>query len=80
LAYYQYERGIIDEERLLSVMSPLTGPLRSSSKVRVLWDNRKVGMVKGFRDYIDNYIEEWKRANPEKVAEQEKAAWEANQE
>ena len=72
LAYYQYERGIIDEERFLAVITVLTGPLKASVRVREEWDRRKLNLVQGFKDTIDNYIEEWKLANPEAIAEQEK--------
>ncbi|MDA0346873.1 MAG: hypothetical protein O3C43_19235 [Verrucomicrobia bacterium] len=55
LAYYQFELGAINEERLLSALGPFTGRLLHPS-IREMWNDRKGSFVPGFRGYIDNYL------------------------
>ena len=53
LAYFQYERGAIDEDRLLTAIRviPLWRP-----KVVAWWEERKDSFVPSYVDYIDSVI------------------------
>lgn len=55
MAYFMYERGVIDEDRLRSTLQPL--PLRSAEN-REFWQANKKSFVKPYQDYIDRLIEE----------------------
>ncbi|MDJ0940468.1 MAG: hypothetical protein QNJ00_11965 [Woeseiaceae bacterium] len=57
LAYFQFQKGIIDEERLRSGMGLLVNYLALPT-VRRHWDERKEGFVTEYRDYIDQLIED----------------------
>jgi len=51
MAYFMYERGVIDEPRLHSALRPL--PL-SSEIGKEFWSQRKVAFVPPFREYVDS--------------------------
>lgn len=55
MAYFQFERGAIDEERLRSVLRPIN---MGEPKVQEFWARYKGNFVKPYRDYIDGVIEE----------------------
>ena len=55
MAYFMYERGVIDEIRLHSALRPL--PLASEIG-RKFWSERKVVFVQSFRDYVDRLAEQ----------------------
>jgi hypothetical protein len=53
LAFFMYERGAIDESRLLSALAPM--PINTQNG-RVFWEARKGNFTKNYRDYIDQLI------------------------
>ena len=55
IAYFMYERGVIDEERLRSTLRPL--PLRGPTGLE-FWNNNKYVFVKSYQQYVDTLIEE----------------------
>jgi len=55
LAYFMYERGAIDEERLLSALRPV--PFYSEIG-REFWARRKNNFSAGYQAYIDRLIDE----------------------
>lgn len=55
MAYFQYQRGAINHERLDSVLSIVTARLRSKSVLK-LWNERKYVFVSDYRAYIDDVI------------------------
>ena len=57
LAYMQYRRGIIDEERLRSGMGILVNYLAMPT-VRNHWDQAKRGFVADYSDYVDRLAAE----------------------
>ena len=57
LAYLQYRRGIIDEERLRSGMGILVNYLAMPT-VRKHWDRAKQGFVADYSDYVDRLATE----------------------
>ena len=57
LAYMQFERGIIDEERLRSGMGLLVNYLEFPA-VQAHWERAKSGFVPSYRAYIDSLIAE----------------------
>lgn len=57
LAYFQFERGMIDKERLESVMAPLSATFRSQL-AKDIWKVIKPNFVESFRSYMDEYISE----------------------
>jgi hypothetical protein len=52
MAYYQYERGLLPEDRLTSAVAPLVSPLRAPI-YQEFWNRRKGAFVESFRSYID---------------------------
>jgi len=54
IAYFMYERGVIDEARLRSTLRPL--PLRGPTGLD-FWDNNKFVFVQGYQEYLDALIE-----------------------
>ncbi len=52
MAYFQYQRGAIDESRLRSTLAPLIG-LASSPYGRQQWESRKKNFVFEFQQYVD---------------------------
>ncbi len=55
IAYFTYDRGVIDEARLRSTLRPL--PLGGPTGLG-FWKNNKRNFVVGFQQYIDALIEE----------------------
>ena len=55
MAYFMYEKGVIDEDRLLSTLRPL--PLHSAD-TRAFWQANKISFVKPYQDYIDQLIKQ----------------------
>jgi len=55
MAFFMYEKGVIDEDRLLSTLRPL--PLQSAGG-REFWETNKISFVKPYQDYIDQLIAE----------------------
>ena len=53
MAFYMYERGAIDEDRLRSALGPIE---LSSPLLRGYWDEFKHVFAKDYQDYIDNLI------------------------
>ena len=50
LAFFMYERGAIDEDRLLSALAPL--PI-STKDGREFWEAKKGSFTKNYRNYVD---------------------------
>ncbi len=55
MAYFMYERGVIDEDRLRSTLMPL--PLSGESGLR-FWKGAKYVFAERYQRYIDALIEE----------------------
>lgn len=55
IAYFMYERGAIDEDRLRSTLRPL--PLYGESG-RAFWSRNKVNFVASYRQYVDRLLNE----------------------
>lgn len=55
IAYFMYERGVIDEGRLKSTLRPL--PLDGPTG-RKFWNAYKFAFVEGYQRYIDTLIEQ----------------------
>ena len=55
MAYFQYERGAIDEGRLHSVLKPLN---LIDPKIRQFWKNNQMNFAQGYRDYLNAMIAE----------------------
>lgn len=58
MAYYQYERGLLSEDRLESALAPFVGPLRNPIP-REFWEISKRNFVPSFQAYIDSRIAEF---------------------
>ena len=56
MAFYQYELGMLPEERLDSAMRPLTCRL-TSPVVLDFWAATKENFSSGYRGYVDDHIE-----------------------
>ena len=56
MAYFQYERGAIDEERMKSAIAPLIS-LLEYEYVRGWWSRSQVNFVASYREFIDRMIE-----------------------
>lgn len=55
MAYFMYQKGVIDEDRPRSTLRPL--PLHSENG-RAFWHANKYAFVKPYQDYIDRLLEE----------------------
>lgn len=53
LAFFMYERGVIDETRLLSALAPVPIETRIG---REFWAARKESFTQGYQNYIDQII------------------------
>jgi hypothetical protein len=53
LAFYMYERGAIDEDRLRSAIAPV--PINSEVG-RDFWERRKGNFTQNYRNYLDDQI------------------------
>ena len=58
LAFFQYERGVIDELRLRSVLSPLQAIFRTQIGMEE-WEYFRPNFVESFRDFVDEHIQEF---------------------
>lgn len=55
MAYFQYERGAIDEERLRSVLRPLN---LNDPRVRRFWSQNQENFTKAYGEYLNALIAE----------------------
>ena len=55
IAYFMYERGVIDEPRLKSTLRPL--PLAGATGLK-FWDENKFVFIEGYQRYVDALIED----------------------
>ena len=55
MAYFQFQNGAIDEERMLSAMAPLLARLNYPYVVQ-RWNSVKEFFVPSYRQYVDNHI------------------------
>jgi hypothetical protein len=56
MAYFQFENGAINEERMLSAMTPLLARLKYTY-VSERWDNvKEMSFVPSYRRYVDSQI------------------------
>ena len=62
MAYFQYERGAIDEDRLRTALNPIR-PLLSRPFVKDWWSRRQESFVAPYIEYIDRMIEEAELVN-----------------
>ncbi len=56
IAFFQYQSGAIDQERLNSALRIVTTRLKSEF-VHNFWQSQKSLFVKDYQDYIDTYLE-----------------------
>ena len=57
MAFFQFERGVIDENRMRSVFSPLV-PVLQNPLARNMWESIQGNFVESFRKYMNEYISE----------------------
>jgi hypothetical protein len=57
MAFFQYERGVIDENRLRSVLGPLQ-PMMANSIARNLWEAVQDNFVESFGRFMNEFISE----------------------
>ncbi len=55
MEFYQFEKGLLPEERLASALRPFLGDIEAPIHRR-FWGNVKGNFVQSFRDYIDAQI------------------------
>jgi len=55
IAYFQFERGAIDEARLRSALGVL---MLGNPRVNAFWERNKGNFVKPYREYVDRLIAE----------------------
>ncbi len=55
LAFYQYELGMLTEDRLESAIRPVTGGL-CNWLYRDVWSRMRPNFVSGYREYIDSRV------------------------
>jgi hypothetical protein len=60
MAYHQYERGMLSEERLVSALRPLLSDIHRPL-VRQFWDEVKGNQIPAFREYFDRRSAELSR-------------------
>lgn len=58
MAFYQFERGLLSEERLESTIGPFILPLRAPVR-REIWENQKSLLVPDFQEYVDGRLAEF---------------------
>ena len=60
MAFFMFERGVIDEDRLHSALQPL--PIAGEIG-RDFWNERKTAFVQPYQDYVDGLIKQgfWER-------------------
>jgi hypothetical protein len=57
MAFYQYDRGMLSEERLDSALRPLLSDI-DKPIFRAFWEEVRPNQVPAFRDYLDRRIAE----------------------
>lgn len=57
MAYFQYERGVIDEDRLRSALNPIR-PLLNRPFVQDWWSRRQTSFVASYVEYINSMFED----------------------
>lgn len=55
MAYFQYERGAIDEDRLRSVLKPLN---LGDPRVRLFWNQNQDNFTRAYAEYLNALIAE----------------------
>lgn len=55
MAFYQFERGMLPEERLVSALRPLLSDI-DKPIYRAFWEEVRVNQVPAFREYVDGEI------------------------
>ena len=55
MAYFQFERGIIDESRLRSTLKVLR---LNNPRVREFWERHKMNFVDSYRNYVNELMKE----------------------
>ena len=55
MAYHQFEKGLLPEERLVSAMRPLTADI-GKPVFREFWEGAKENFVPAFQQYVDARI------------------------
>lgn len=55
MAFYQFEKGLLPEERLTSALRPFLADINKPI-YREFWEEAKVNFVRSFREYIDVHI------------------------
>jgi len=55
MAYFQFERGIIDESRLRSTLKPLR---LTNPRVREFWGRNEMNFVASYRNYVNEIMQE----------------------
>ena len=55
MAYFQFERGIIDESRLRSTLKVLR---LNNPRVREFWERNKINFVDSYRNYVNELVKE----------------------
>ena len=68
MAYYQYENGIIDEERLRSALRKIG---LGRPEKREAWKRRRNAFSEGYRHYMDEMVAEGDRRDAERQQEEE---------
>lgn len=57
IAYFQYERGVIDEARLRSALNVL---MLGHPRVQAFWNDARGSFVESYQEYVDQLIAESK--------------------
>ena len=55
MAYYQFEKGLLPEERLVSAMRPLIADI-DKPVFRAFWEDVKENFVPAFQQYVDSQV------------------------
>ncbi len=56
MAYFQYQKGAIEEVRMRSALGPLLGNV--SVRGRARWKRIRQNFVPAYREYVDHLIDE----------------------
>lgn len=54
MAYFLYERGAIDEERLRSALAPIN---LNNELIRDFWEDKKPSFAVGYQNYLDDLLQ-----------------------
>ena len=58
MAYFQYQKGIIDQQRLNSALNIIVKRTSRTPFAQSLWDERKHFILKEYTDYVDRLLRE----------------------